>query len=242
MLWAAVLGLVVCGAAARAPVVTEGAVPGFARSALVACLAIVCLQALLGLVAELRRDLGGPMGPGGHARRTPVSTAQQLAATKAALPAAAGWAAARVASARRLEKGSCGPVPHEQRYALVNRAGRLLRAWRIASGTWITQSAFATPALVGGDPVVVLQVTRPAARCASYVGQEYLVLRLARSGPSGVRFSLPASSEEGKDLSGRAGWGLMITDVRDRPGAKVYQLGSSPTVGVRIMQFSLAST
>jgi len=50
-----VLGLVVCGAAARAPVVTEGSVPGFARSALVACLAIVCLQALLGLVSELRR-------------------------------------------------------------------------------------------------------------------------------------------------------------------------------------------
>ncbi len=55
LLWAAVLGLVVCGAAARAPVVTEGAVPGFARSALVACLGIICLQALLGLVAEFRR-------------------------------------------------------------------------------------------------------------------------------------------------------------------------------------------
>ena len=68
------------------------------------------------------------------------------------------------------------------------------------------------------------------------------MLRLARSGPSRIRFSLPAASEEGKDLSGRAGWGLMITDVRIGPGAKVYQLGSSPTVGVRIMQFSLAST
>lgn len=56
VLWTAVLGLVVCGAAVRAPVVTEGAVPGFARSALVACLAIVCVQALLGLVAELRRS------------------------------------------------------------------------------------------------------------------------------------------------------------------------------------------
>jgi hypothetical protein len=55
LLWAAVLGLVVCGAAVRAPAVTEGAVPGFARSALVACLAIICAQALLGLVAELRR-------------------------------------------------------------------------------------------------------------------------------------------------------------------------------------------
>jgi hypothetical protein len=74
------------------------------------------------------------------------------------------------------------------------------------------------------------------------VEAEYLVLRLARSGPSRTRFALPASSEEGKDLSGRAGWGMMITDVRVGPGAKVYQLGSSPTVGVRIMRFSLAST
>ena len=55
LLWAAVLGLVVSGAAARAPVVTEGAVPGVARSALVACLALICVQALLGLVAEFRR-------------------------------------------------------------------------------------------------------------------------------------------------------------------------------------------
>jgi hypothetical protein len=55
VLWTVVLALVVCGAAVRAPLVTEGAVPGFARSALVACLAIVCVQAVLGLVAEIRR-------------------------------------------------------------------------------------------------------------------------------------------------------------------------------------------
>lgn len=55
LLWATVLALVVVGAAVRAPAVTEGAVPGLARSALVGCLAIICVQALLGLVAEFRR-------------------------------------------------------------------------------------------------------------------------------------------------------------------------------------------
>jgi hypothetical protein len=129
---------------------------------------------------------------------------------------------------------------HESRFALINRAGRLLRAWRITSGTSISESLSATPALVGSDPVVILLVARPTD--ARSVEAEYLVVRLARSGPSRIRFSLAASSEEGKDQSGRAGWGFMITDVRVGPGAKVFQLGSSPTVGVRIMQFSLAST
>jgi hypothetical protein len=34
--------------------VTEGAVPGPARSALLACLGIFCVQALVSLVSELR--------------------------------------------------------------------------------------------------------------------------------------------------------------------------------------------
>jgi hypothetical protein len=54
LLWAVVLGLTVAGAAARAPALAEGSVPAVGRSAVVACLAIFCVQALLGLVAELR--------------------------------------------------------------------------------------------------------------------------------------------------------------------------------------------
>jgi hypothetical protein len=55
-LWAVVLALTVTGAAARAPVLAEGSVPALARTAVVACLAIFCLQAIAGLVAELRRS------------------------------------------------------------------------------------------------------------------------------------------------------------------------------------------
>jgi hypothetical protein len=55
LLWTVVLGLIVVGAAARAPAATGGAVPALARSALLACLAIFCVQAIVSLAAELRR-------------------------------------------------------------------------------------------------------------------------------------------------------------------------------------------
>jgi hypothetical protein len=55
LLWGIVLVLTVTGAAVRAPVLAEGTVPALARSAVVACLAIFCVQAVAGLVSELRR-------------------------------------------------------------------------------------------------------------------------------------------------------------------------------------------
>jgi hypothetical protein len=54
LLWALVLALVVVGSAVRAPAVTEGAVPALARSALLACLAIFCVQAVVAATQELR--------------------------------------------------------------------------------------------------------------------------------------------------------------------------------------------
>jgi hypothetical protein len=54
LLWTLVLGLVVVGAAVRAPAVTEGSVPVLARSALLGCLAVFCVQAVVAAGAELR--------------------------------------------------------------------------------------------------------------------------------------------------------------------------------------------
>ena len=54
-LWAVVLALTVTGAAVRAPVLAQGTVPAVGRSAVVGCLAIFCVQAVVGLVTELRR-------------------------------------------------------------------------------------------------------------------------------------------------------------------------------------------
>ena len=54
LLWTVVLALVVVGAAVRAPAVTEGACRPSARSALLACLAVFCVQAAVAAAAELR--------------------------------------------------------------------------------------------------------------------------------------------------------------------------------------------
>jgi hypothetical protein len=54
LLWTVVLALVVVGSAVRAPAVTEGAVPTLARSALLACLAVFCVQAMVAATRELR--------------------------------------------------------------------------------------------------------------------------------------------------------------------------------------------
>lgn len=54
LLWTIVLGLLVVGAAVRAPEVTQGSVPALARSALLACLAVFCIQAVVAAAAELR--------------------------------------------------------------------------------------------------------------------------------------------------------------------------------------------
>jgi len=55
LLWTVVLALVVVSCAVRAPAITQGSVPALARSALLACLAIFCVQALVSAVRELRR-------------------------------------------------------------------------------------------------------------------------------------------------------------------------------------------
>jgi hypothetical protein len=54
LLWAIVLGLVVVGATVRASAVA-GAVPSLARSALLACLGVFCVQAAAAVAAEFRR-------------------------------------------------------------------------------------------------------------------------------------------------------------------------------------------
>ncbi len=54
LLWTIVLALLVVGAAVRAPDVTQGSVPALARSALLACLAVFCIQAVVAAAAELR--------------------------------------------------------------------------------------------------------------------------------------------------------------------------------------------
>jgi hypothetical protein len=116
-------------------------------------------------------------------------------------------------------------APHEERLALIDRRGRLVRAWRVLSRTDLGPSF--TPELVGGDPVLALSVTAGSNPGFKW---EYVVLRL---GPHGTlaRFSLS-----------RAKWGDQVSaDLRLGPDGKLYQLGTSPTTGVVISRYSLGS-
>jgi hypothetical protein len=117
-------------------------------------------------------------------------------------------------------------APHEVRLVLVDRRGRVSRAWRVISRTVINFEY--TPELVGGNPVIVLDAT---AQVHGELKVEYLALRL---GPRGLRakFSLP-----------RAVFGdNILPDVRFGPDGKVYELGSDPTTGVVISRYSLEGT
>ena len=111
-------------------------------------------------------------------------------------------------------------APHEARYALIDRRGRVVRAWRVLSRTAINFN-YTTPELIGGNVVVVLDVT--AGR-----QWEYEVLRLGARGAV-ARLSLP-----------RAVFGdNLLADIRIGPDGRLYQLGSSPVSGVSIYRYSL---
>ena len=126
-------------------------------------------------------------------------------------------------------------APHEARVALVNRAGRVVRAWRVSSPTIIWWSADKTPALVGGDPVIVLTATGLASGPDPQL--EYLVLRLGPRGGMRTRFALP------KNDPPRSAFGnFAITDIRVQSDGKLYQLGSSPDFGAAIYRYSLRRT
>jgi hypothetical protein len=115
-------------------------------------------------------------------------------------------------------------APHEARYALVDSRGRVVRSWRVLSETDIN-FGYATPELVGGDLVVVIDPTLFTAHVSKW---EHEVLRL---GPTGLRAKLSLRL---------AAFGMnVLADVRVGPDGKLYQLASSPDTGVTINRYSL---
>ena len=120
--------------------------------------------------------------------------------------------------------------PHEVHFALVDRAQKVLRAWRV---TGRTQLALApgtlTPAIVAGDLVVQLDVSRQAKGAFLW---EHQVLRLTSSG-SRASFSLDAKAVCCNDGTGA------ITPLRIASEGRLYQLRTNPKTGVQINRYSL---
>jgi hypothetical protein len=163
--------------------------------------------------------------PGGEAGWMPVATPSGRALSPAAQRRGTHWPGQPLAGGKELLSEAYtartdGPVT-ELRFALVDRRGRLVRAWRVSSKTEFGFD-LNTPELLGGDPVVVLDTYVPGKL-------EYVVLRL---GPHGARsrFSL-ARAVFGDNL---------LADVRIGPDGRVYQLSSSPTDGVTILRYPIA--
>jgi hypothetical protein len=176
----------------------------------------------------------GPLGTLYSVVGRPGSLGAERGWTPAATPAGAPYT---VAQQRRRDGWPYQPLPNngerllavlrppnEMRYAIVDREGRPIRAWRILSGTRIAPNS-TTPELVGKDLVVVLDVT---ARVKGEFRWEYLVLRLRPTGKARA-FSL-RRTVYGDNL---------LADVRVGPDGKLYQLASSPTTGVRVSRYSL---
>jgi hypothetical protein len=118
-------------------------------------------------------------------------------------------------------------APHDVRYALVDRRGRLVRAWRIVSRTEFNFIHTIVPVVVGGDPVVDLQFLKSDGAQQTW---EHEILRLGRQGAS-ARFSLA-----------RTIWGDgVLDDLRLGPDGKLYQLATSVKDGVVISRYPLGS-
>jgi hypothetical protein len=119
---------------------------------------------------------------------------------------------------------------HEVHFALVDRAHRIVRAWRVTSRTPVAPALRAlTPALVAGDLVVQLDVSRQAKGVFLW---EHEILRLTRSG-SRTSFALDAKAVYGDDGA------EPIDALRVAPNGRLYQLRTNPSSGVSIARYSL---
>jgi hypothetical protein len=178
---------------------------------------------------------GMPGGPGGETQWAPAATPAGRPLSLPQQLARRSWSEQMPGGLQLLSDSmapcQCGENPRgesrrELRFALVNRHGRLVRAWRLLSGTDISMGgSYTTPELVGGDPVVVIDTTAGTGKAFRW---EYEVLRLTPKGTR-ARFSL-----------GRAVYGdNSLSDVRVGTDGNLYRLGSSPATGVVIGRFSL---
>jgi hypothetical protein len=115
--------------------------------------------------------------------------------------------------------------PHEAHFALVDRAGKVVKAWRVTSRTQIFFSQGLTPALVHGDLVASVDVSRGTR-------SDHVVLRLS---PSGARAQLSLGA---KAVFGDAG-APAVTALRIGPDGRLYQLRTSPKTGLVIASYLL---
>lgn len=119
--------------------------------------------------------------------------------------------------------------PHEVHFALIDRVGKVARAWRLTGRTRLALTpGVLTPAVVGGELVVEIDVSSRAGKLT-----EHMILRLGPSGAIGKRFSLAANAVCCYDETGAS------TPLRIGFDGRLYQLRTDPKTGARIARYSL---
>jgi hypothetical protein len=113
----------------------------------------------------------------------------------------------------------------EIHFALIDRAHRVARAWRVTSRTNLELGRLA-PTVVGSDLVIALGV---------YAGKrsETTILRLGASGPPRRRLTLDARAVWDPDGT------TARSTVRVGPDGRLYQLRTDPAKGVTVARYSL---
>jgi hypothetical protein len=119
---------------------------------------------------------------------------------------------------------------HEVHLAVIDRVGRVVRAWRLKSSTHVALAdRVLTPTLKGDDLVAALDVSRQAGGAFLW---EHEIVRLTPSGVGG-QFAVDAKAVYGDD-------GVEpITALRFAGGGRIYQLRTSPKRGASVARYAL---
>ena len=109
------------------------------------------------------------------------------------------------------------------RFALINRADEIVRAWRVTSSTRLS-GMLGAPTLVGGDPVIPLEVS-------AQQHWEKLIVRLGPTGGTRVRFALAD-----RPLVGEVN---RFAPLRIGADARLYQLRTNLKTGASVARYSI---
>jgi hypothetical protein len=156
---------------------------------------------------------------GGHVLWTPLTTP---AGRPLSLPERAGRASPfePLAGGLRLVTEISYSVA---RFALINQADRLVRAWSVTSRTRLS-GMLGAPVVVGGDPVLPLEVS-------AQQHWERLILRLGPSGGTRVRFAL-----EDRPIVGEVN---LFAPLRIGSDGRLYELRTNIKTGLIVARYSL---
>jgi hypothetical protein len=109
------------------------------------------------------------------------------------------------------------------RFALINQADGLVRAWSVTSRTRLS-GMLGAPVIVGGDPILPLEVS-------AQQHWEKLILRLGRTGGTRVRFAL-----EDRPIVGEVN---LFAPLRIELNGSLYQLRTNLKTGLSVARYSL---